>query len=61
MAGKKAFKIEKKDLDRVKLVLEKDGTEVKEELLTTLGENTYLIILKPGERWSPGKKNALNI
>lgn len=50
---KKAFKIEKKDLDRVKLVLEKDGTEVKEELLKTLGENTYLIILKPGERWSP--------
>lgn len=50
---KKAFKIEKEDLDRVKFVLEKDGTEVKEELLKTLEENTYLIILKPGERWSP--------
>lgn len=56
MAGKKSFRIEKKDLGRVKLVLEEDGTEVKEELLKTLGENTYLIILKPGECWSPGKK-----
>lgn len=50
---KKSFRIEKEDLGRVKLVLEEDGTEVKEELLKTLGENAYLIILKPGECWSP--------
>lgn len=56
MAGKKAFGIKKEDLDHVQFVLEKDGTEVNEELLKTLGKNTCLIILKQHECWSSGKK-----
>lgn len=56
MAGEKAFEIKKEDLDHVQFVLEKDGTEVNEELLKTLGKNSHLIILKLHERWSPGKK-----
>ncbi|XP_006164107.2 cell death activator CIDE-A [Tupaia chinensis] len=43
----------------VTLVLEEDGTVVDtEEFFQTLGDNTHFMILKKGQKWTPGSKYA---
>lgn len=46
--------------ENVRVVLELDGTQVEDgEYFRTLPNNTVLLLLRPGDRWSPSGADVI--